>query len=324
LLHIIIVTIGISVFLQSAPQKHALAYLNQIRQQAGMIVLQPNKRLNRAAKAHAKYLLRQQKFGHFEKKGWRGYTGKTPSERVVHAGYSSKAVMENVSVNARTYRQSIDTLFSAIYHRFVFLNFDKNEIGMGNAFGRGRKRKVVSSFVYLFGSKEVSRLCQNVYPLENGTFYINDLCRDASRMVPQSLYAQKRKAVQKQNPPLVCYPCAGAKDIPTVFYTEHPHPLPGSKESGYPVSVAFNPAFYSHVTLKKFRLLDREGKEVKPVKILTSHNDVNHRFTPLQFALMPLKRLKYAQQYRVEFEAVAKGEKIKKQWQFRTRKRPGR
>ena len=320
MLRIVIFIVLMSVLSQSAQKQSVLTYLNEIRHHSGLIPLKPNTTLKKAAKAHAQYLLRQQRFGHFEKKGWKGYTGRTPSNRVVSAGYPSKAVMENVSVNAKTYRQSVDTLLSAIYHRFVFLNFDKNEIGLGSAFGKGRNRKIVSTFVYLFGSSEVSQLCRNFYPLENGTFYMSDLCRDEAQMVPQYLYAQKRKAVRKQNAPLVCYPYAGAVGVPTVFYTEHPHPLPGSKVSGYPVSVQFNPAFYAHVKLKKFRLFTAKGKKVNPVKILTSRNDVNHRFTSLQFALMPLKRLQYAQTYRVEFEAVADGKRVVKHWKFRTRK----
>jgi hypothetical protein len=308
-------------FFSCAAEKHyALNYLNKIRQEAGLIALKPNSKLNQAAKSHARYLLRQQRFGHYEKKGWKGYTGRTPSQRVVSAGYLSRAVMENVSVNADSYHHSIETLLSAIYHRFVFLNFDKDEMGEGSAFGK-KRRKIISTFVYLFGSTEVSHLCQTNFPLENGTFYMKALCWDTVQMVPQYRYDQARQTIRRKNTPLVLFPYPGAVKVPTVFYTEHPHPLPGSKVSGYPVSVQFNPAFYREVRLKRFRLFDANGKRVKRVKIITSRNDVNHRFTPLQFALMPLKQLKYAQTYRVEFEAVADGKRVKKQWRFKTRKR---
>jgi len=301
----------------------AIAYLNSIRQEAGLIKLTSDTSLGKAAVSHAKYLLAQQKYGHYEKKGHRGYTGRTPSQRALHAGYLSRAVMENVSVNAKNYQRSIDTLLSAIYHRFVFLNFDKNEMGAGSIIG-GKHRKIISAFVYLLGSSKISRLCQTASPLENGIFYIKDLCSDDIHIVPQCRYEQARQAVRRENSPLVLFPYPGEKGVPTVFYTEHPHPLPGSKMSGYPISVQFNPAFYTEVRLKKFRLYDAGGKRVTKVKIITFRNDVNHRFTPLQFALMPLKRLRHAERYQVEFEAVADGERVVRHWKFSTRKHVGR
>ncbi|KYJ85951.1 hypothetical protein AS592_05030 [Sulfurovum riftiae] len=310
-----------TLFLLEAGEKQssAIAYLNTIRQKAGLIKLRPDTALRKAAQSHAKYLLIQQQYGHYEKKGRRGYTGKTPADRALYAGYLSRAVMENVSVNAKNYHQSIDTLFAAIYHRFVFLNFNRNEIGVGSAFGKKKKRRIVSAFVYLMGSSEISGLCKEYFELENGIFYMDDLCKDPAQMVPQYLYEAKREAVRRKNAPIVLHPSPHARDVLPVFYTEHPHPLPGSKVSGYPVSVQFNPAFYSSVKLKKFRLYDAGGREIRKVKLLTHNNDVNHRFTPLQFALMPLKRLDFAQTYRVAFEAVADGKRIEKSWKFTTK-----
>ncbi len=316
-----IVLLLFTLFLLEAGERKssAIAYLNTLRQEVGLIALGPEKSLEKAAVSHAKYLLRQQLYGHYEKKGRKGYTGRTPSDRALHAGYPSRAVMENVSVNASNCHRSIDTLFAAIYHRFVFLNFDRNEIGTGSAFGK-KNRRIVSAFVYLMGSSGISGLCRQYFELRNGVFYMNNLCKDPLQMVPQYLYEEKRESVRRKNAPVVLHPAPGAKGIRPVFYTEHPHPLPGSKVSGYPVSVQFNPAFYSSVKLRKFRLYDGKGKEVKKVRILTHSNDVNQRFTPFQFALMPLDRLDYAQTYRVDFEAVADGKRIRKSWKFTTKK----
>ena len=283
-----------------------------------MIKLKPNIQLKKAAKSHARYLLFQQQYGHYERKGRKGYTGKTPSDRVLYAGYPTRAVMENVSVNAKNIRQSIDTLFAAIYHRFVFLNFDRNEIGIGSAFGK-KKRKIVSTFVYLLGSSEIAKLCRGTFYLQNGIVYMRELCKNPAHMVPQYLYEEKRESIRRKNTPIVIYPYPDAKDVPPVFYTEHPHPLPGSKVSGYPVSVQFNSAYYNDVKLIVFRLFDENGREIKKRKILTYANDINHRFTPLQFAFMPLKRLEYGQRYQVYFEAIADGKRIKKRWKFRTK-----
>jgi hypothetical protein len=313
LLRLVVVLLLTFVTLESKEHQSALAYLNSIRQDAGLIQFNSNKKLDKAAASHANYLVRQQKIGHYEKKGWRGYTGKTPSDRVLHAEYASKVVMENVSINAKTSHKSIDILFAAIYHRFVFLNFDKDEIGIGTASTK-KKQRITSSFVYNIGSIAIAKLCEGYYPKQNGFFYMQNLCKDSSITVPEYLFQQKQNEIRLKNSQMVFYPYPNAKNIPPVFYTENPHPLPGSKVSGYPVSVQFNPASFTNVKLKKFRLFDAEGKEIKKSKILTHSNDKHHRFTKFQFAFMPLKRLEYSTQYKVEFEAVADGKKVKKSW----------
>ncbi len=311
-----------TVSLHAKETQDALAYINSLRQKSGLIKFKVNNKLNKAASSHASYLVRQQKHGHYEKKGWKGYTGKTPSDRVLKAGYTSKDVMENATENAKNYHHSIDILFAAIYHRFVFLSFKNNEIGIGSAATK-KKRRVTSAFVYNTGSTEINKLCKNFYLMENDTYYVQNMCKNSDKMIPKYLYEQKQDKVRRKNSALVLYPYPNAKNILPAFYTENPHPLPGSKVSGFPVTVQFNPLFYKNVKLKKFRLFDARGKRIKKYKILTHKSDRNHRLTKLQFAFMPLKRLEYATQYRVEFEAVADGKRVKKSWKFTTKKPKG-
>jgi len=78
-----------SVSLQAKEQQGALSYINSLRQKSGLIKFKSNKKLNKAAKSHASYLVRQQKHGHYEKKGRKGYTGRTTSGRVFCEGYAS-------------------------------------------------------------------------------------------------------------------------------------------------------------------------------------------------------------------------------------------
>ena len=300
----------------------ALEYLNAHREKSGLIKFKPNKKLHKAARSHANYLVRQQRNGHYEKKGWKGYTGKTPSDRVLKAGYASKAVMENVTENAKNYQHSIDILFAAIYHRFVFLNFENDEIGLGTA-SSSKKRRVTSAYVYNTGSTEITNLCKRSYLMENNTYYVQNMCKDSDKLIPRHLYEKKQNKVRSKNSALVIYPYPNAKNVLPAFYTENPHPLPGYKVSGYPVTVQFNPLFYKKIKLKKFRLYDAKGKRIKKVKILTHKSDKNHRLTKLQFAFMPLKRLEYGTTYRVEFEAVANGKRVKKSWKFTTKKPKG-
>ena len=100
----------------------ALHYLNTLRQQSGLIPFKENVQLNRAASNHASYLLRQQNIGHYETRGYNGFTGQTPSDRVILSGYHSKDVMENVSINAHTPKESIEnriTSYNVCYTKLL-------------------------------------------------------------------------------------------------------------------------------------------------------------------------------------------------------------
>jgi len=138
-------------------KKEGLTYLNTLRTNTGMIELRSNQSLNMAAKSHAKYLIQNQSNGHYEKKGKYAYTGKRPSERVIRAGYPSRVTMENLSLNTINQKKSIDNLLSAIYHRFVFFNFDKDEIGLGEHVTK-KKRRVKRAYVYNLGSSTLSKI----------------------------------------------------------------------------------------------------------------------------------------------------------------------
>ncbi len=314
----IIVTL-LLVSLEASSEKEGLTYLNNIREHAGLIKLKSNKNLQNAAASHAKYLIQNQRNGHYEKKGKYSYTGNTPSQRVTKAGYPSTYVMENLSINTEGYAKSIDNLFSAIYHRFVFLNLDKDEIGMG-AYSSKKKRKIKRAYVYDMGSSGIAELCNKTFSMTHGVYYMKNICKQSTKMVPKSLFEEKRYDVQRKNRDIILYPYAGQTDIWPAFYNESPDPLPGYKVSGFPISVQFNPANTKNVKLKSFRLYDAEEKEIKRTKILQYNNDHNHLFTKFEFALMPLKRLEFDTTYTAVFEAVFDGNKVKKRWSFSTMK----
>lgn len=301
--------------LEANSQKDGLTYLNNIREQAGLISLKHNKTLQNAATSHAQYLTQNQTNGHYEKKGKYSFTGTTPSKRVIKAGYPSTFVMENLSVNTVGHVKSIDNLFSAIYHRLVFLNLDKDEIGFGAASTK-KKRTIKSAYVYDLGSSHISKLCKQSFNLANGVYYMKNICRESDKMVPMSLFRKKKDEVRRKNRDIILYPYAEQNNVWPAFYNESPDPLPGYKVSGFPVSVQLNPAYYENVTLISFRLYTEN--EVVESKTLQHKNDHNHLLTKHEFALMPLKRLEYDRKYTAVFEAVADGNKVKKRWSFRT------
>lgn len=305
------------VSLEASSEHEGLTYLNTIREKSGLIKLKTNKTLQHAAASHANYLIQNQQNGHYENRGKYAYTGSTPSQRVIKAGYPSTLVMENVSINTVGQKKSIDNLFSAIYHRFVFLNFDKDEIGFGFSSTK-KKRKVKQAYVYNMGSSGLASLCKRSFTLTHGVYYMSDICKQSTKMIPQSLFEATKDKVRRKNRDMIVYPYAGQTDIWPAFYNESPDPLPGYKVSGFPLSVQFNPANYKHVTLRSFRLYDENGKEIKGTKILQYNSDHNHLLTELEFVLMPLKRLEFDTKYTAVFEAVADGAKVKKHWTFRT------
>ncbi len=319
MLRIVLLSALFLVSLNASAVKEGLDYLNSLRTNAGLIKVKENRALDSAASSHAKYLIQNQRNGHFEKRGKYAYTGNTPSKRVIKAGYPSAYVMENVSINTPGYIKSIDTLFTAIYHRFVFLNLDKDEIGFGS-YKTKKKRKVKQAYVYNLGSSEISKLCKGSFLMENGAYYMKNMCKNSAKMIPQSLMREKKEVIQRKNRAIIRYPYDKQSNIWPAFYNESPDPLPGYKVSGFPVSVQFNPAKTHTVKLKYFRLYDAKGKEIKKTKILQQKNDKNHLFSQFEFALMPLKRLEFNTIYTAVFEAVVDARKVKKQWSFSTRK----
>ncbi len=298
--------------------KEGLAYINSLRTHAGLIPFHTNSILTKTAKSHAKYLIRNQKMGHFQKKGKSAYSGKTPSQRATHFGYASSIVMENISINTRNQKHAIDNLFSAIYHRFTFLNLISNQIGMSHSITK-KRTKVKSAYVYNLGSSKLSTLCKRNFTLKSGRYYMKDVCKKSNKMIPLSLFDAKKEEIQRKNAKIILYPYQGQKNIWPAFYNESPDPLPRYKVSGFPISVQCNPAYYKKVQLKSFRLYDETtGKEIKKTKILHAKNDPHHLIKKLDFALMPLARLSFSHTYRAVFKAKADGVSIKKSWKFST------
>lgn len=104
-----------------------LKAINDYRMLYGLKPLKLNGSLTLAAKNHAQYLFANRVAQttpsvslHDQKKGLPGYTGATPSERAVYAGYYH-GVGEDVSFNTGNLVESVDQLFDAPYHRKPFL-----------------------------------------------------------------------------------------------------------------------------------------------------------------------------------------------------------
>ncbi|HHH20280.1 MAG TPA: hypothetical protein ENK86_07215, partial [Campylobacterales bacterium] len=159
-------TIPQTVIIKEAPvlesaleERRTLNYLNRLRIGAGLIPLSHNDKLKKAADNHAQYLIANDKIGHYEEQHLKGYTGTYGSERSVHVGYQTPMVIENISSNNFNYKESVDGLMAAIYHRFGFLDFHIDEIGI--AVQQNAMQKDKTAFVYDMGSKPLAKLCES-------------------------------------------------------------------------------------------------------------------------------------------------------------------
>ena len=114
----------------SFEKMEARTYLNSIRKAMHMQTLIQNDKLGAAAQAHADYLVSNGELSHNEIKGHKNFTGIRPADRAFRAGYDASRVSENLSTKNHSAHSSVDGLFSAIYHRFGFLNPGIDEIGV--------------------------------------------------------------------------------------------------------------------------------------------------------------------------------------------------
>jgi len=293
---------------QNTPQ-NALVYLNTLRSKAGMIEFTENRYLDSAAQNHANYLYINNATGHYEDENLPGYTGYSPVDRALYAGYLSKFVSENVSAGESDYTGSVDDLFSAIYHRFGFLNTDTDTIGIGINTDR---------YVYDMGNSGLNTLCAYEH-YDGGSYYI-DVCADENIKIGVDYYGGEINTTRSKNPDVIIWPYDGAENIPPAFYEEYPDPLPDYGVSGYPLSIQFNRYYFpGDVSLESFSLYNEEGNEITDVRLLDSASDPNQEIDDHEFALFPLQRLEWGESYRVVAVYEYNGVEYTKEWSFKTK-----
>jgi len=280
-------------------EKLALEYLNKLRQGAGLVPFSSEVSLKKSAKNHALYLVLHQTYGHHEESNKTGFTGSFASERIQYEGYHTSLVIENVSANNRNYKESIDGLFAAIYHRFAFLDFQGDEIGIG--IEQNSQSKDCTAFVYNIGSHS-----------------LNQLYKTTRKPSEKSLSTALNKH-KNNNSKIITYPFANQTNVPPAFFDELPDPLPDYDVSGFPVSLSFNQAHFKQIDLLSFTLLDAEMKPLKTINY-NYKSDPNRRLDKFSFVLFPVKRLKWNSLYHVQFLAKADNKLISRKWSFQTTK----
>ncbi len=297
----------------------AFEYLNKLRQRAGMQSFTENVKLQQSAQHHAFYLAINRQWSHSQLPARQGFTGAVPVDRMLKAGYNNRHGSENVSshLGGVSPKKSIDGLMSAIYHRFAFLSFDHDQVGIGSA-----SENNFHSYVYNMGNSKKEWLCEAPENIQPPGQYLYRICAQEQKKLSRQAFEQAQNSVRKANADLVVWPYDRATQISPAFYEESPDPLPDLDVSGYPVSLQFNPAVFTGgaprvARFELFRLPD--GNKIELAAYFNKNSDINQKFTEFEHAIFPLHRLEWNTRYRAELDYLdTNNHKHHINWEFRT------
>ncbi len=280
---------------RSAQSEHqsGLVYLNELRGGAGLVPYEPNIPLNNATQNHTDYLILHNLFTHQEDKETypEGFTGSHSWDRGVAAGYNwslGKPYSEIISAGNSDINDSIDSHFSAIYHRLGFLSLRNVDIGIG----------ISKDSSYRFGSAYGFNMANEGNTTE----------------------------AYQQNPKYVLWPYNNYDRVQSTFSNyEDPKPMPECARGGVtanPISIEFNPKKNNHISMQSFKLYALDGSEINNTKILTKENDPAGKLNENQFVLFAMNSLDINKGYKADFSYMESEVNKTVSWYFKTRSYP--
>ena len=293
------------------PDSDAVAYLNEYRRGSGLSALKPNQILSQAAKNHAEYSAQNEYMGHDETAGRAKFSGATPADRALAVGYKSTLVLENIAYKS-DFKEAVDGLFSAVYHRFAFLNFSVDEVGYALA-----SKDKFNAFVFEMGNSRLNAFCaRGAGDTGAGRFYTN-VCADKNLKIKDAKFDNFTGSMK----PYVKFPDATA--VMPYFSGEIPDPFPECKTTANPVSIEFN-TNAGEIKFKDFEIF-KDGRKIQNLHVITSKNDVNSKFSKRQFAAFAREVFDFGAQYEAVFSyeqanAQSAGAQLKQiKWSFKTK-----
>jgi hypothetical protein len=287
-----------------------LDYLNTLRTSTGLNPFSNNTQLHNSAQNHSNYMQQNNTAGHGEVSGNSGFTGETPSVRTQYTGYSSLFIGENVSAGTSTIEASIDGLFSAIYHRFGFLSFHYDMIGIGSN---------STFYTYDFSNSQHNLLCEGASYTGAESYYTN-ACIDSNKHISVTDYTNASNSFKANATALILWPALNVNNIPPVFYEESPDPLPSHGVTGYPISVEFNDKkFDTPPVVTQFTLKDESNTTLNLLTTMKNNNDPANKFTAYQTAIFPEERLEWGSIYYPSMHYDFNGTSTTKKWCFSTK-----
>lgn len=294
-------------------------YVNFWRQKSGLHPLKHNATLEKAALNHSRYRTRY-KTGHHERKGTIGFTGSTPSDRAVYAGYPIRMATENIA-EAPTAMRGVENLMTAIYHRFAFLNYNIDEMGVAKAKTRGKN----SIYTYVMGNSFLAKECQqSSYKKKESPFYRN-VCKDKAQKIAVKTKERLDASLIRYAPTFVLYPYENATKVLPAFYEEFPDPLPRYTMVGNPLSIEFHPRYSKKsIEVKDVRLRDLTASKQIALLPLYQRNDPHKKLLRTQFAFFPKQRLEWGHRYeaRLKYKTGRSSYSRDLLWRFETAHMP--
>ncbi|MEE9446537.1 MAG: CAP domain-containing protein [Arenicellales bacterium] len=144
---------------------------------------------------------------------------------------------------------------------------------------------------------------------ESGRYY--NVCANGFK-IKSEYYAALGAQRLAMRPEVVLWPANEVAGISPVFYDEDPHPTPDLPMTGYPISIQFNPHKVSSVAIMGFQLehfepQSQQWQAVTGIRAINELNDVQKKFSALQFAWFPLHRLQWNSQYHYRIDALVDG-----------------
>lgn len=149
----------------TAQQKQALAEVNKVRKNMGLLELKLNPYLNKSAQNHANYLTKNgNSSGHDEKKGKSGFTGVDVEDRVASAGGKKIAEYstEVISFSTSNIKAAVQNFIDTAYHRLVTTNVFITEMGVGVS-----GKNVVINLLVDYSNIDELEEKEYVYPYNN-------------------------------------------------------------------------------------------------------------------------------------------------------------
>ena len=293
------------------PDSDAVAYLNEYRRGSGLSGLRQNQILSQAAKNHADYSAQNEYMGHDETVGRAKFSGADPVSRAIAAGYKSRHILENIAYK-NDFKEAVDGLFSAIYHRFAFLNLSVDEVGYALA-----SKDKFNAFVFEMGNSRLNAFCaRGASDTGAGRFYTN-VCADKNLKIKDAKFDN----FTGSSKPFVKFPDATA--VTPYFSGEIPDPFPECKITANPVSIEFN-ANAGEIKFKDFEIF-KDGQKLQNLHVITSKNDVNSKFSKGQFAAFAREVFDFGAQYEAVFSyeqanTQSTGTQLKQiKWSFKTK-----
>ncbi len=278
-------------------EEEGLNYLNSIRAQMSLRPFVFSVELNVAAKAHSDYLDANNILSHYEDSSNAQFYEEWPLDRVVKAQYAARYVSENASSGQMDVRSAIDGLFTAIYHRFGFINPKWDEIGIGVTW---------TKYVFDMGNSGIRSICQETQEERDaateGKSTYRTICLDTDKWIAVDEYENAINLSPTQL--YFVYPPVEATGILPVFMNETPNPLPYKSYSGNPISVTFDSEVVAcdEISRQSFTLRDDNLSFSVDIYVnMDKDNDPNSIFTSCDFAIFPTERLEYNHHYTASF-----------------------